>query len=58
MNAYFNMYSGTELKGKLDETFFSMLPIHSWVTKCYRRNQLIAMILFCVSCFVCTLWII
>ena len=32
MNAYFNMYLGTELKDKLDETFFSMLPIHSWVT--------------------------
>lgn len=31
MNAYFNMYLGTELKDKLDETFFSMLPIHSWV---------------------------
>ncbi len=29
MNAYFNMYLGTELKDKLDETFFSMLPIHS-----------------------------
>lgn len=32
MNAYFNMYLGTELKDKLDETFFSMLLIHSWVT--------------------------
>lgn len=27
MNAYFNMYLGTGLKGKLDETFFSMLPM-------------------------------
>lgn len=27
MNAYFNMYLGTELRGKLDETFFSMLPM-------------------------------
>ena len=29
MNAYFNMYLGTELKDKLDETFFSMLPSSS-----------------------------
>lgn len=27
MNAYFKMYLGTDLKGKLDETFFSMLPM-------------------------------
>lgn len=27
MNAYFNMYLGAELRGKLDETFFSMLPM-------------------------------
>lgn len=27
MNAYFNMYLGSNLKGKLDETFFSMLPM-------------------------------
>ena len=38
MNAYFNMYLGTELKDKLDETFFSMLPIHSWVTGQHMRG--------------------
>lgn len=40
MNAYFNMYLGSELKGKLDETFFSMLPMSATEINTVKVNGL------------------